>query len=189
MKTIYNFLASNQHSASNFIASDNTLYNEIQLQEMRKNELEKCIIVEKPALRKDNSQLSKHSSERITPSICYCNHMAAHRHIHMKEIPIPSSGGRSLTKHLNSSSITQEIVMGKSTEMLEQQKLQIIETDRKTFKQNASLDLTNIQQAPMTERNWNDSEPRNFTINNSKSNADIAESLKIFKDTARKMLN
>jgi len=107
----------------------------------------------------------------------------------MKEIPIPSSGGRLLTKHLNSSSTTQEIVMGKSTEMLEQQKLKIIEADQNTFKQNASLDLTNIQQAPMTERNWNDSEPRNFTINNSKSNADIAESLKIFKDTTRKMLN
>jgi len=34
MKTIYNFLASNQHSASNLIASENTLYDEIQLQEM-----------------------------------------------------------------------------------------------------------------------------------------------------------
>ena len=154
MKTIYNFLASNQHSASNFIASDNTLYNEIQLQEMRKNELEKCIIVEKPALRKDNSQLSKHSSERITPSICYCNHMAAHRHIHMKEIPIPSSGGRSLTKHLNSSSITQEIVMGKSTEMLEQQKLQIIETDRKTFKQNASLELERFRAEKLYDKQF-----------------------------------
>ena len=38
-----------------------------------------------------------------------------------------------------------------------------------------------VQKAPMTDRNWNNSELKKFSVTQSKSNADIAEELRRFK--------
>lgn len=39
-----------------------------------------------------------------------------------------------------------------------------------------------IQKPPMTDRNWNNSELKKFSVTQSKSNADIVEELRRFKE-------
>ena len=46
-----------------------------------------------------------------------------------------------------------------------------------------------ISKSPMTDRNWNNSELKKFSVQQSKSNADIAEELLRFKEEGRVCLD
>ena len=55
------------------------------------------------------------------------------------------------------------------------------DTQHHTGSSQGQISPLGIQKAPMTDRNWNNSELKKFSVTQSKSNADIAEELRRFK--------